>query len=67
MIQFEHAGLSKIRQISSEVQQACRFQTMLVVQPEEKAMRNSTLFVSDVRFSTPESEGNRLMTSTFMR
>ena len=59
MVQYEHTGLSKIRQVSDEAQYACRFQTMLVVQPPEKGMRDGTLFVSDARYSAPKSKGSR--------
>lgn len=45
MIRYEHTGLSKIARVSEEAQQACRFQTMLVVQPQEVGMGDSSLFV----------------------
>lgn len=45
MIQYEHIGLSKIARVSEEAQQACRFQTMLVVQPREVNVGDSSLFV----------------------
>ena len=44
MIQYEHTGLSKIARVSEEAQQACRFQTMLVVQPQEVGIGDSSLF-----------------------
>lgn len=45
MIRYEHTGLSKIARMSEEAQQACRFQTMLVVQPQEVSVGDSSLFV----------------------
>ena len=45
MIRYEHMGLSKIARVSEEAQQACRFQTMLVVQPPEVGIGDSALFV----------------------
>ncbi|KAK5988142.1 Nonribosomal peptide synthetase dtxS1 [Cladobotryum mycophilum] len=36
MIQFEQTGLHRIARISPETQQACTFQTLLVIQPQEK-------------------------------
>ncbi|KAK5991451.1 Nonribosomal peptide synthetase dtxS1 [Cladobotryum mycophilum] len=35
MIPFEHTGLHRIAQASSDSQQACNFQTLLVVQPQQ--------------------------------
>ena len=45
MIRYEHTGLSKITRVSEEAHQACRFQTMLVVQPQEVGVGDSSLFV----------------------
>ena len=56
MIQYEHTGLSKIARLSEEAQQACRFQTMLVVQPQEVGIGDSSLFVST---SSPKRRSNR--------
>ncbi|KAI4165618.1 MAG: hypothetical protein LQ342_000560 [Letrouitia transgressa] len=47
MIQYEHTGLSKIARMSEEAQEACRFQTMLVVQPQDVGIGGNPLFVSD--------------------
>lgn len=49
MIPHEQAGLSAIRQISPEAQQACQFQTLLVIQPQEQTVGNDSagLFVAE--------------------
>ena len=53
MIPHEHSGLSAIARVSEEAQQACRFQTMLVVQPPETGIADSSLFLpNDVSAST---------------
>jgi amino acid adenylation domain-containing protein/non-ribosomal peptide synthase protein (TIGR01720 family) len=44
MTPFEQIGLQRIRHISKEAEQACQFQTLLVVQPTEKSKDNK-LFV----------------------
>ncbi|KAK6087840.1 non-ribosomal peptide synthetase protein [Seiridium cupressi] len=51
MIPYEQTGLSTIRHISDEAQNACQFQTLLVVQmPEEDMdMKDNGLFVGEVR------------------
>ncbi|PTB66087.1 acetyl-CoA synthetase-like protein [Trichoderma citrinoviride] len=46
MIPYEQTGLSAIRLISEEAQQACQFQSFLVIQPQEQTSRGSALFVS---------------------
>lgn len=56
MIRYEHTGLSKIARVSEEAQQACRFQTMLVVQPPEVGMGDSSLFVPT---SSPRGQSSR--------
>ena len=56
MIPYEHTGLSKIARLSEEAQQACRFQTMLVVQPQEVSIGDSSLFDST---SSPKRQSNR--------
>ncbi|KIX01205.1 uncharacterized protein Z518_08930 [Rhinocladiella mackenziei CBS 650.93] len=38
MIAYEQAGLQWIRQVSEAAQRACRFQALLVVQPDEQAL-----------------------------
>jgi amino acid adenylation domain-containing protein len=58
MIPYEQTGLSKIRQISDEAQQACRFQTLVVVQPREQNIKDSSLFVSEANVER-EGEGHR--------
>ncbi|KAJ5780658.1 AMP-dependent synthetase/ligase [Penicillium paradoxum] len=45
MIPHEQTGLSNIRQVSSEAEEASRFQTLLVIQPPEQAMNDTGLFV----------------------
>ncbi|KAK7991221.1 Nonribosomal peptide synthetase 13 [Apiospora saccharicola] len=51
MIPHEQAGLSVIRQINPEAQQACQFQTLLVIQPQEQNVAKdddpTSLFVSE--------------------
>ncbi|KAG6997698.1 aurofusarin cluster transcription factor aurR2 [Physcia stellaris] len=47
LIQYEHTGLSNIARVSEEAQQACQFQTMLVVQPQEVGIGDSALFVTN--------------------
>ncbi|KAK8115446.1 hypothetical protein PG984_011948 [Apiospora sp. TS-2023a] len=51
MIPHEQAGLSAIRQISPEAQQACQFRTLLVIQPQEQNVAkddvSTGLFVSE--------------------
>uniref|UniRef100_A0A0B7KMI0 Carrier domain-containing protein n=1 Tax=Bionectria ochroleuca TaxID=29856 RepID=A0A0B7KMI0_BIOOC len=44
MIPFEHTGLQCIRQASAGAQEACRFQTLIVVQPYEEDNESNTLF-----------------------
>ena len=56
MIRYEHTGLSKIARVSDEAQQACRFQTMLVVQPQEVGMGDSSLFFPT---SSPKRQSSR--------
>ncbi|KAH8690320.1 putative nonribosomal peptide synthase [Talaromyces proteolyticus] len=46
MIPHEQTGLSTIRRISSETENACAFQTLLVVQSPEAKLQESGLFVS---------------------
>lgn len=56
MIRYEHTGLSRIARVSEEAQQACRFQTMLVVQPPEVGIETSSLFVSS---PSPKRQNSR--------
>ena len=56
MIRYEHTGLSKIARVSEEAQQACRFQTMLVVQPQEVGLGDSSLFISN---PSPKRQSSR--------
>jgi amino acid adenylation domain-containing protein len=49
MIPYEQTGLSIIRQMSDEAEQACQFQTFVVIQPEENDLQSRTgLFSSQV-------------------
>ncbi|KAJ5816716.1 AMP-dependent synthetase/ligase [Penicillium robsamsonii] len=45
MVPHEQTGLSNIRQVSTPAEDACRFQTLLVIQPPEQAMDDTGLFV----------------------
>ncbi|KGO55086.1 AMP-dependent synthetase/ligase [Penicillium expansum] len=45
MVPHEQTGLSNIRQISTLAEEACRFQTLLVIQPPEQAMDDTGLFI----------------------
>ncbi|KAF7526585.1 hypothetical protein PCG10_003976 [Penicillium crustosum] len=45
MIPHEQTGLSNIRQVSTPAEEACRFQTLLVIQPPEQTMDDTGLFV----------------------
>ncbi|KAK7976909.1 hypothetical protein PG989_015372 [Apiospora arundinis] len=47
MIPHEQTGLLAIRQISPEAQQACQFQSLLVIQPQEEHLKEASLFVSE--------------------
>lgn len=47
MIPYEQTGLSNIRQVSDEAAQACRFQSLLVVQPPTPIDNEFSLFVAD--------------------
>ncbi|EHK21622.1 uncharacterized protein TRIVIDRAFT_52861 [Trichoderma virens Gv29-8] len=47
MIPYEQMGLSAIRLISDEAQQACQFQAFLVIQPQEQNTKESGLFDSE--------------------
>lgn len=47
MIPFEQTGLQRIRRISSSAKEACQFQTLLVIQPEEELTSESQLFQYD--------------------
>ncbi|KAK8085892.1 hypothetical protein PG997_007163 [Apiospora hydei] len=57
MIPHEQAGLSAIRQISPEAQQACQFQTLLVIQPQEQNVKDdgAGLFVSEAEHGKSKS------------
>lgn len=56
MIKDEHTELSKIARVSDEAQQACRFETMLVVQPQEASIEDSSVFVISL---SPKHQSNR--------
>lgn len=45
MIPYEQAGLQRISRASSEAEQACRFQTLLVVQPAQDETGRNKLFI----------------------
>ncbi|KAL8950907.1 MAG: hypothetical protein Q9222_003085 [Ikaeria aurantiellina] len=55
-VQYEQTGLSKIARVSEEAEQACRFQTMLVVQPPEQGIGESPLFIP---LTSPERRSSR--------
>ncbi|KAK5993871.1 Nonribosomal peptide synthetase GRA1 [Cladobotryum mycophilum] len=59
MIPYEQTGLSALRQISDEAQQACQFQTLLVIQPGEENIKDSSLFVPEVPHGGAEVEARR--------
>ncbi|EKV04333.1 HC-toxin synthetase [Penicillium digitatum PHI26] len=46
MVLHEQTGLSNIRQVSTAAEEACRFQTLLVIQPPEQGMDDTGLFVA---------------------
>ena len=46
MIQFEQTGLSQIRQLGGDAEQACRFQTLLVVEPMQERNADYGLFTT---------------------
>ncbi|VUC29699.1 unnamed protein product [Clonostachys rosea] len=54
MIPFEHTGLQRIRQASADAQEACRFQTLIVVQPSDEDSERNTIF----RPSTSSEDSN---------
>ncbi|RAK87151.1 non-ribosomal peptide synthetase [Aspergillus costaricaensis CBS 115574] len=53
MIPFEQFGLHKIAKISSDARQACKFQTLLIIQSEEFAKADDTFGVWE-RWQQPE-------------
>lgn len=59
MIPYEQTGLSIIRQISNEAEQACQFQTFVVIQPEENDLQSRTgLFSSQVHHVWSEGQSH---------
>uniref|UniRef100_A0A8H7N5A7 Carrier domain-containing protein n=1 Tax=Bionectria ochroleuca TaxID=29856 RepID=A0A8H7N5A7_BIOOC len=59
MIPHEQTGLSNIARFSEDAHQACQFQTMLVIQPQEKNIGDSSLF-APMRFdNTVENQARR--------
>lgn len=62
MMPFEHLGLQNIRRISSDSQEACNFQSLLVIQPPKKPSTH-TIGNKGLRLEL-ESE-NLSMTETF--
>ncbi|KAI9371235.1 hypothetical protein BJX61DRAFT_543884 [Aspergillus egyptiacus] len=45
MIPFEQSGLQRIRRVSADADQACQFQTLLVVHPVDSDDQEETLFI----------------------
>lgn len=59
MIPYEQTGLSVIRQMSDEAEQACQFQTFIVIQPEENDFQEqSGLFSSQVHHVWSEGKSH---------
>ena len=48
MTEFEQTGLSQIRQLGGDAQQACRFQTLLVVEPMHERNADYGLFTTTI-------------------
>ncbi|KAF2636555.1 acetyl-CoA synthetase-like protein [Massarina eburnea CBS 473.64] len=79
MTTWEQTGLSRIRRISDEAQMACRFQSLLIVQPKDDSGNECDLFLPRRRtepdrisafasyaltfICTPESDGLRVEAS----
>ncbi|KAL6790347.1 hypothetical protein GGI42DRAFT_365191 [Trichoderma sp. SZMC 28013] len=59
MIPYEQMGLSAIRFISDEAQQACQFQAFLVIQPQEQNTKDNDLFDSESTQVGSEVESRR--------
>ncbi|KAL9477702.1 hypothetical protein ACSS6W_007543 [Trichoderma asperelloides] len=59
MIPYEQMGLSAIRLISDEAQQACQFQAFLVIQPQEHYTKENDLFSSESTHVDSEVESRR--------
>ncbi|KAB8269059.1 hypothetical protein BDV30DRAFT_251720 [Aspergillus minisclerotigenes] len=57
MIPYEQSGLSRIQKINDEAQQACQFQSFLMIQPPETKMDGGGLF--SPQESSPQSEEDR--------
>lgn len=59
MIPFEQTGLPVIRQISDEAEQACRFQTFIIIQPDDNDLQGRTgLFASQVHHVWSEGKSH---------
>lgn len=59
MIPFEQTGLSVIRQLSDEAEQACQFQTFVIIQPEESGLQGRAgLFTSQVHHIWSEGKSH---------
>ncbi|KAJ6787140.1 hypothetical protein PWT90_05370 [Aphanocladium album] len=56
MIAFEQSGLHNIRRISSDAEQFCSFQTLLVVQPAEDAKEHGNAIFVDTAASLHEGD-----------
>ena len=52
MIPFEQTGLSQIRQLGGDAEQACRFQTLLVVEPRQERNADQELFTATADHET---------------
>ncbi|KAK7216080.1 hypothetical protein V2G26_004083 [Clonostachys chloroleuca] len=59
MIPHEQTGLSNISRFSEDAHQACQFQTMLVIQPQEKNIGDSSLFAPMRLDNTAENQARR--------
>lgn len=44
MIPFEQTGLQRIAKLGPDTEQACNFQTLLIVQPAEEAFQSDDMF-----------------------
>ncbi|GFF55149.1 nonribosomal peptide synthetase 8 [Aspergillus udagawae] len=65
MIPFEQLGLQKIRRLGPDPQEACRFQTMLIVQPPKEQRQNCAGLFD--KFQGDESFGAFSSTALMLR
>ncbi|KAK7227934.1 hypothetical protein V2G26_000104, partial [Clonostachys chloroleuca] len=61
MIPFEHTGLQRIRQASADAQEACCFQTLIVVQPHDENDESNAVFRSSSSSEDSNIEYNALL------